>query len=171
MENQIQNKYHGSTTLFMIRRVLQTVEGVFSPLWPSFASSFSEGKHIFQLVICTFFISCSQYRISCSLYSLIYFSLYSAQTLQLDAQPVSSIWFGSLNCLICSLSNHTYSLNRTFSLLYNLTFLILALSACCIVSPSHYQAPSVTVQPISLFFSLSNIFYSPSCLFWTGICY
>jgi hypothetical protein len=38
----------------------------------------------------------------------------------------------SLNCLICSLLSHTCSLNYPFSLLYNITFSIPALSARCI---------------------------------------
>ncbi len=41
---------------------------------------------------------------------------------------------------------HLLANNTPFSLLYNLTFMIHALSAHCTVSPSHYQAPCATLQ-------------------------
>ena len=57
----------------------------------------------------------------------------------------------SLSCwLICphllTVPPHLLTNHNPFSLLYNLTFMIHALSAHCTVSPSHYQAPCATLQ-------------------------
>ena len=41
---------------------------------------------------------------------------------------------------------HLFANNTPFSLMYNLTFVIHALSAHCTVSPSHYKPPCATLQ-------------------------
>jgi hypothetical protein len=118
----------------------------FSTLWTSFASSISDGKHTFQLVICTLQSSCLPYCTPSS----AHFTASPAHPLLLDAQPLSSTWSGSPACYTAFLARSTASSGhcttkpalytaRSVCCSHNPTFWIPALSACCTVSPSHCQ--------------------------------
>jgi hypothetical protein len=128
-----------------------------------FANSFSDGKYIFQLVTlnCTVFLLAIQHFLL-TVQSHLLALLCTATPARYTVQP---ILLPQLPHLLTAQPHLLAKQPVKFALQHHL------LDSCLICSlyssPSHNLAPSTTVQPICLFFTISNI----SCLsfFWLYI--